>query len=245
MIEKNVERLARLSAAYRKAEVEVVNAFFKKPRASTDHVLWLKAQGFKEYSAIKPLIAALAALHRRIDRGIDRHRYAELTEKFGVMVFKGIEADTNLGHLLLLGITPEVLRRFDLTSRMLKSDALIEVVHGEGGVAIPAHPFRDSGFGPQLDDLLARHGPALGAIEALNGQNTTRENDYALVAMEKLGLTGVGGSDAHFVTAKWFLTCATELERDVSDVAGLCAELRAGRARPFSFTDKSDPSAAG
>ncbi len=81
MIEKNVEQLARLAAAYRKAEVEVVDAFFKKPRASTDHVLWLKAQGFKEYSAIKPLIAALAALHRQIDRGIDRHRYAELTEK--------------------------------------------------------------------------------------------------------------------------------------------------------------------
>jgi len=175
---------------------------------------------------------------------LDR-RYAELTEKFGVMVFKGIEADTNLGHLLLFGITAEVIRRFDLTARMLKSDALIEVVHGEGGVAIPAHPFRDSGFGPQLDDLLARHGPALGAIEALNGQNTARENDSALVAMGKLGLTGVGGSDAHFVTAKWFLTCATELERDVNDVAGLCAELRAGRARPFRFTDKSDPSAAG
>ena len=81
MIEQNVEQLARLAAAYRKAEVEVVNTFFEKPRASTDHVLWLKAQGFKEYSAIKPLIAALAALHRQIDDGIDRHRYAELTEK--------------------------------------------------------------------------------------------------------------------------------------------------------------------
>ena len=59
-------------------------------------------------------------------------RYAELTERFGVMVFKGIEADTNLGHLLLYGVTREVLRRFDLGSRMLKSDQLIEVVHGEG-----------------------------------------------------------------------------------------------------------------
>lgn len=177
------------------------------------------------------------------DAELDR-RYAELSEKFGVMVFKGIEADTNLGHLLLFGITAEVMRRFDLTARMLKSDALIEVVHGEGGVAIPAHPFRDSGFGPQLDDLLARHGPALGAVEALNGQNSPRENEAALTAMEKLGLTGVGGSDAHFASAKWFLTCATELERAVSDVAGLCAELRAGRARPFRFAGASDPAAA-
>ena len=49
-------------------------------------------------------------------------RYAELTEQFGVLMFKGIEADTNLGHLLLFGVTREVIRRFDLSSRMLKSD---------------------------------------------------------------------------------------------------------------------------
>jgi len=177
------------------------------------------------------------------DPGLDM-RYAELTERFGVMVFKGIEADTNLGHLLLYGVTREVLRRFDLSSRMLKSDQLIEVVHGEGGIAIPAHPFRDSGFGPQLDDLLARHGAALGVIEALNGQNSPRENEAARVATEKLGLVGVGGSDAHFVTPKWFLTCATELERAVSDVEGLCTELRAGRARPFRFEDAAAPGAS-
>ena len=85
--------------------------------------------------------------------------------------------------------------------------------------------------------MLARHGAALGVIEALNGQNSPRENEAAMVATEKLGLVGVGGSDAHFVTSKWFLTCATELERTVSDVEGLCAELRAGRARPFRFED--------
>lgn len=168
------------------------------------------------------------------DPMLDR-RYAELAERFDVMVFKGVEADTNLGHLLLFGVTREVIRRFDLSSRMLKSETLIEVIHGEGGIAIPAHPFRDSGFGPRLDDLLARHGSALGVIEALNGQNSPRENEAAQTAMEKLGLVGVGGSDAHFVTPKWFLTCATELERQVSDVEGLCAELRAGRARPFRF----------
>jgi predicted metal-dependent phosphoesterase TrpH len=180
--------------------------------------------------------------HRLFPADVDLdQRYAELAERFGVMVFKGIEADTNLGHLLLFGVTREVMRRFDLSSRMLKSDSLIEVVHGEGGIAIPAHPFRDSGFGPQLDELCARHGAALGVIEALNGQNSPRENEAAMVAMEKLGLVGVGGSDAHFVTPKWFLTCATELDREVGDIEGLCAELRAGRARPFRFEEAPPP----
>ena len=81
MNDQNAEQLAGLAAAYRKAEVEVAHAFFKKPRRVKDHLRWLRAQGFKEYSAIRPLIDALAALHRDIDCGIDRRRYAELTQK--------------------------------------------------------------------------------------------------------------------------------------------------------------------
>ncbi len=161
--------------------------------------------------------------------------YAELSERVGVRIFRGIEADTDFGHLILLGITHEVMRRFDLSARLLKSEHLIDVIHGEGGIAIPAHPFRDSGFGSRLDALLARHGAALSAIEVLNGQNSPDENTRAEDAALKLGLTALGGSDAHFATPRWFLTCATELEREVTTVQELCAELRAGRARPYRF----------
>ena len=162
-------------------------------------------------------------------------KYRALAEQYGIAIFKGVEADTDLGHLLMFGITHEVARRFDLTSRMLKSEHLIEVLHHEGGVAIPAHPFRDSGFGSRLDALLSRHGAALGAVEVLNGQNSPEENLRAQNAALKLGITAVGGSDAHFATAKWFMTVATELERDAATVEDLCVELRAGRARPYVF----------
>jgi predicted metal-dependent phosphoesterase TrpH len=163
--------------------------------------------------------------------------YAELAERFKIAIFRGVEADTDLGHLLLFGVNNEVMRRFDLTARMLKSDSLIEVIHGEGGVAIPAHPFRDSGYGSRLDVLLGRHGQALGAVEVLNGQNSIEENRRAQDAALKLGLTAVGGSDAHFATGKWFMTVATEFERDVRTVEEMCAEIRAGRARPYVFAD--------
>ena len=163
--------------------------------------------------------------------------YAELAERFQIAIFKGIEADTDLGHLLLFGVNDEVIRRFDLTSRMLKSDSLIEVLYHEGGVAIPAHPFRDSGYGARLDALLSRHGAAIGAVEALNGQNSAEENRRAQDAVLKLGLTAVGGSDAHFATSKWFMTVATEFEREVRTVEEMCAEIRAGRARPYVFAD--------
>jgi predicted metal-dependent phosphoesterase TrpH len=168
------------------------------------------------------------------DQELDR-TYAELGERFGIAIFKGIEADTDLGHLLMFGVNQEVIRRFDLTSRLLNSAHLIEVLHDQGGVAIPAHPFRDSGFGVRLDSILSRHGAALGAIEVLNGQNSPEQNQRAQDAALKLGLTAVGGSDAHFATAKWFMTVATELEREVKTVEALCAELRAGRARPYVF----------
>ena len=123
---------------------------------------------------------------------------------------------------------------------MLRAEQVIEVVYGEGGIAIPAHPFRDSGYGARLDGLLAKVGPALSAIEAINGQNSDEQNAEALAMAEKLGLTALGGSDAHFSTANWFLTCATELDREVTTVEELCVELRAGRARPFHFpSDKT------
>ena len=161
--------------------------------------------------------------------------YAALSERFQMPIFKGIEADTDLGHLLMFGVTREVMRRFDLTARMLKSEHLIEVLHHEGGAAIPAHPFRDSGFGARLDSLVSRHGPAVAAVEVLNGQNSPDENARAEDAALKLGITAVGGSDAHFATPKWFMTVATQFEREFKTVEELCRELRAGRARPYRF----------
>ncbi len=184
----------------------------------------------------RPLGAIGFAEHRLYptDPAIDR-RYAELSDQFGILIFKGVEADADLGHLLMFGVTGELLRRFDLRRNLLKSEGLSEVVHGEGGIAIPAHPLRDSGFGARLEDLIAKLGSALSAIEAVNGQNTRRQNDLALGAAEKLGLTALGGSDAHYANSGWFLNCATELERQVTTVEELCAELRAGRARPYLF----------
>ena len=170
--------------------------------------------------------------------------YEDLATRFGIRIFKGIEADTDLGHLLIFGINEPIQRRFDLTGRMHRAERMIEFVHGEGGVAIPAHPFRDSGYGARLDTLCAKLGPALTVIEVINGQNSANENALAAAACAKLGLTAAAGSDAHFCTLKWFMTCATEFEGEVTTVAAMCEELRAGRARPYQFPPSVDPVAA-
>ena len=76
-----VKRLTRLARAYRAAEAAIVSAFFAAPRKRLDHLHWLRAQAFKEYSAIKPIFSALAKLYPEVDRQIDRHEFEELTEK--------------------------------------------------------------------------------------------------------------------------------------------------------------------
>lgn len=81
MANRFAQQLTKLAAAYGAAEAQVVGAFFKVPRRKKDHLPWLRAQGFKEYSAIKPILDALSQLYRQIDKRIARHEYTELTEK--------------------------------------------------------------------------------------------------------------------------------------------------------------------
>lgn len=76
-----VKRLAQLAHAYTAAEEAIVRAFFARPRKKSEHLRWLRAQAFKEYSAIKPIFTALAKLYPEVDRRIDRHQFEELTEK--------------------------------------------------------------------------------------------------------------------------------------------------------------------
>lgn len=76
-----VKQLTKLAQAYRAAEEAIVRAFFAKPRKRLDHLRWLRAQAFKEYSAIKPIFSAVAKLYPEVDRQIDRHEFEELTEK--------------------------------------------------------------------------------------------------------------------------------------------------------------------
>ena len=77
------QALARLAEGYGRAERGVVKAYFSKPRTREEHIHWLKAQAFKEYSAIKPLIHALDKLHSQLDRQVDRHDFEEVCHKLG------------------------------------------------------------------------------------------------------------------------------------------------------------------
>ena len=77
------QALEQLAEGYGKAEEQVVATYFNTPRTPDEHTHWLKAQAFKEYSAIQPLVHALDKLYPQLDREVDRHDYEELCHKLG------------------------------------------------------------------------------------------------------------------------------------------------------------------
>jgi predicted metal-dependent phosphoesterase TrpH len=150
-----------------------------------------------------------------------------------VRLFRGMEWNTELGHILVLGVDayrPEIrsiaeLRRFVLD---------------QGGLMIAAHPFRHAfdrvpsmwKAHPDLDLSLesACAHPVIeyvDAIEVLNGACTERENDLACRVARRLGLPGTGGSDAHY--ADDLGRAVTVLDEPVTDERELIAAIRAGR----------------
>jgi hypothetical protein len=78
---KYARRLTRIANSYRLAEERIIRAYFNRQRRKSEHLRWLKAQAFKEYSAIKPIFTAIARLYPEVDREIDRHDFEALTAK--------------------------------------------------------------------------------------------------------------------------------------------------------------------
>jgi predicted metal-dependent phosphoesterase TrpH len=164
--------------------------------------------------------------------------YQKIAEKFDVLILQGVEVDTNLGHLLLYGITTGFLKQVDVSRRNLNSQKVIKTINDCGGIAVPAHPFRSSLFGRALTRGEINR-DEVSIIEELNGGNSGEENKKATGLIEQTGLKGIGGSDAHFANRVWFLNCATEFENTIDTVETLVKELRSGHFRAIPLDHSS------
>ena len=166
----------------------------------------------------------------------DAEAASELARRHGFIVIPAIEVNTEDGHLLAFGIDRYVYG-------MHRVAELARLVEDAGGTLVAAHPYRrqlpfhlhHSGDCSQaLERALAnpayRH---VHAIETLNGRGSERENAFARELCDRLGLPGVAASDAH--QRDDVGRCATRFERELTDVASLIRELRAGRFQPVSL----------
>ncbi|MEW6097413.1 MAG: CehA/McbA family metallohydrolase [bacterium] len=115
----------------------------------------------------------------------------KIGEEEGICVFGGIEVSTKEGHVMVFS------KDIDEIKRPIHVVDLISWVHIRGGVVIPVHPFRRGV--PCLSNKLYEIS-GFDAIETLNGNCTQDMNILAWLASLKLGIPGIGGSDAHTLT---------------------------------------------
>lgn len=180
----------------------------------------------------RPVDGIVLTEHRQFNAGAD---YRELEDKFGLMVLKASEVETDYGHVLVFGVTGEMTRRFDFANVRLSAQELIDEVGRMGGIAVPCHPGRPNvglcehyGAKPPLKNVIA--------VEVLNGGSRKGEDDRSMELVRRYGYRAVGGSDSHLVSL--IALCATRFEAEVRSIDGLVRELKEGKYEPVDFRPK-------
>jgi hypothetical protein len=141
-----------------------------------------------------------------------RHRTPE------VRIFRGIEVTARGCHVVVIGIDDAAL-----LERGMAPTEVIDVAHSLGGIAILAHPFRDS-------DPASLPLHQFDAIEVASTSFSRADAVGAIELAKGLGLPSVASSDAHALSrVGWAWTELSERPRDERHLAAL---LKQGSGRP-------------
>jgi predicted metal-dependent phosphoesterase TrpH len=115
-------------------------------------------------------------------------------------------------------------------------EAILELVHGEGGVVVAAHPFKKIvsangggfyGAGFRVYDY------DLDGLEVAHPSYDRESAGLAEEAMRKCNLAGIGCSDAHDLRSVGL--CRTVFPDPITDMEGLCEAIRARRVKARSL----------
>lgn len=187
----------------------------------------LRSRGYR-------LDAVVLTEHRKFDAEYD---YSTLSQKYDVLVLKGSELDTKCGHFLVYGVNQMLLNAVDFSDITLDPVTLLREANECGAIAVPAHPGRFGiGFceyidsGPDFSDV--------DIVELLNGGSRIGENERAQELVSRKSLLGIGGSDAHFVSA--IGTCLTEFSKPIRNEEELVGAIRAKEFRALWLEDTNN-----
>jgi len=203
--------------------------------------LHLHTNYYSSCSVINPEELIQQAVQMRLDgiavteHGIrwPEEKFAELrrlADPHGLIILNGQEVHTYTpqngmeGEYLVFGVKKSLGSDFS-------AKELVARVHGEGGILIAAHPYKWSrhgrkryyGAGDRVYEL------KLDALELYHPHHDEEALMKVRQAMEKLGLPGTGGSDAHQIHE--ISVCVTVFEKEVSCEEDFIRELRAGRIK--------------
>lgn len=160
-----------------------------------------------------------------------------MAREAGVLLLRGMEVTTDMGHIGVFGLDAYV-------GGIYKLSELRRVAIQKGAILIANHPFRyklDARFSfinsdhELIDPAHPERAAALeifrmvDAIEVLNGACSEEENLFALKVAERLGLAVVAGSDSHSAGS---IGCVTTLfPEPVRNEPEMIEAIRARRSR--------------
>lgn len=155
-----------------------------------------------------------------------------LSQLHELVVLRGMEVTTEVGHILVFGLD-------EAPAGMFAARTLIRRVREMGGVAVLAHPARAG----QPPIAPAQMQSLFDAIEVLNGSDGPGQNRAAVAMASGLPVPGIAGSDCHAPAE--VATVATVLPHWVSNESELVAALRLGQhsvedRRPDARTARRD-----
>lgn len=167
--------------------------------------------------------------HRNFDLNLD---YSALGEKYGVTVLRAIEVETDIGHVLVYGVNDAFLKQFDVTNVSLPYADVFTAAYDLGLVAVGAHAGRPGiGVVSHYEQRQVSLKP-IGILEVLNGGSSPEENRRARELAEANGIKGIGGSDAHFVSA--IGQSLTAFNSPIKSIEQLVEALRSGEFGPVT-----------
>jgi predicted metal-dependent phosphoesterase TrpH len=138
----------------------------------------------------------------------------------GLVILAGIEVSAREGHFLVYGVS----NPFALPHGIGVSE-LCREVHRQGGAVVAAHPYR---WRQPFDDILAQQRPELDGLELMTNNMDEECRRRAAQINKRLGLCGLGSSDAHNEDVLGF--CYTDFRAEIRDGADLVAAIRSRQA---------------
>ena len=160
--------------------------------------------------------------------------YSDALDQYGVTVLRGAELDTKHGHFLVYGVSEKLAEEIDPTDLTMDPLRLMETAEKHGAIAIPAHPGR-AGIGLVSWMADGVEFPQVSIVESLNGGNRPEEAEAAEKLVAEKGYSGIGGSDAHFVSA--IARCLTAFDAPISSESELVEALRSGEFAAVRLED--------
>lgn len=147
----------------------------------------------------------------------------------GFLIIPGVEVTTAEGHLLCLGVMLPYLKG-------TPAKEVCDLVHQEGGLAIPPHPYDlfRAGIRESVLDTLPMDG-----LEVFNAATTLkRYNEKAYEYAQRRQLPMIAGSDAHHESA--IGTAYTILPTEDFSVRGILGQIAQGTALNQTYLTRWD-----